>query len=887
MSADSKKRTWRLSQVAGKFNVGTQSIVSFLSSVGYNITGNPNTKITEEQFRALEREFAISAMEKEEASLLNIGTAPEDVVIHPETQSRSTRKIEEKIRIQNLSSTERIAPKPTVAPVEAPPPTSPSKLKGPKVVGKIDIDKKSKASPPKPSVEANAQPSETKTTDDIPKAKPAKEKTSPEIPPTPKKEVLRIRKTAIQGPTVIDKIDIKESAPESEAKTTSKEKRKRPRRRLAPPALSLGPVQKPEKKSETEGLSTQEIKENIKATLAKMSQSHAPTPAKSKLRKEKRSSRSQAEEQESTQEAKILQTTAFVSVNDLAALMSINVNDLISTCMQMGMFVSINQRLDSEAITVLADEYGYEVQFSTPEEEQPVDNNEDLPDDTTRAPIITIMGHVDHGKTSLLDFIRSTTVTTAEAGGITQHIGAYEVSTQKGRNIVFLDTPGHAAFTAMRARGASLTDVAVIIVAADDNVMPQTKEAINHVKIASVPFLVAINKVDKADSDPEKIREQLSKFNVLVEEWGGKIQSQEVSAKTGQGIDQLLEKLLLEADLLELKANPQKSPTGSVIEASLDKGRGYVTNLLVQNGTLKIGDALLAGLHAGKIKAMFDHLGKPIKTAGPSTPVQILGLDGPPQAGDKFKVLKNEREAREIANKRQQIARQQSIRTQKHITLDEIGRRLALGSFKELNILIKGDVDGSVEALADALLKLSTEEVQVNIIHKGVGQISESDVLLATAADAIIIGFQVRPSEQAKTLSEKEQIEIRLYSVIFDAINEIKDAIKGMHAPKIEEITTATLEVRKIFKLPKIGTVAGCIVKEGTLNRAHTLRIIRDGTVIHQGTLNQLKRFKDDVNEVKENYECGLSLKNYHDIQIGDLIEGFTKQEIQITHPKE
>ena len=877
MATDSKKRSMRLSQVARKLNVGTGSIVTFLKSQGHIIVNDTNTKISSEQFVVLQREFATAALDKEEASLLDIGApSTEDVVIHTEDHSRNFRKTDERIRIKNLTATQEIASTP--APEEATKaPKSPArkgsaikasstKLQGPKVVGKIAIEKPSTATKETEAAAEVARPAARPSKSDTPEA---------EKPKPSEEDVLRARKVPLKGPVVVDKIELKEPPPKGE-------KKKRPRKRLptAASASTTSSEKKQDKKAEEKELSVKEINENIKATLAKLSQSSTTAPSKGKFRKEKQIARSQEETPSEATETKILQTTEFVSVSDLAALMEVSVNDLIATCMQMGMFVSINQRLDSEAISVLADEFGYEVQFSAAEEEElVVDTSEELPDDSPRAPIVTIMGHVDHGKTSLLDFIRNTKVTAAEAGGITQHIGAYEVTTKDSRKIVFLDTPGHAAFTAMRARGARLTDLAVIVVAADDSVMPQTEEAINHVKVAGVPFLIAINKVDKEGADPEKIREQLSKLNVLVEEWGGKVQSQEISAKTGQGVDQLLEKMLLEADILELKANPKKRATGSVIEATLDKGRGYVANLLVQNGTLSVGEVLLAGLHVGKIKAMFDHLGKRIKRTGPATPVQILGLDGPPQAGDKFNVMQNEREARSVANKRQQIARQQNIRTKKHITLDEIGRRLALGSFKELNILVKGDVDGSVEALSDALLKLSTEEVQVNIIHKAVGQISESDVLLATASDAIIVGFQVRPSDNAKTIAEKEEIEIRLYSVIFDAIDEIKDAIKGMHAPKIEEVITATLEVREVFKIPKVGIVAGCMVKEGALKREHLLRVIRDGIVIHQGELGQLKRFKEDVGEVKQGYECGLSLKNYSDIQVGDLIEGYTKQE--------
>jgi translation initiation factor IF-2 len=552
--------------------------------------------------------------------------------------------------------------------------------------------------------------------------------------------------------------------------------------------------------------------------------------------------------------------------------------------MTLGMFVSINQRLDAESITVIADEFGYNVEFTSEDDNVDIEEVEDAETDLTeRAPIVTIMGHVDHGKTSLLDYIRDSRVTSGEAGGITQHIGAYDVTTDNGKKIAFLDTPGHEAFTAMRARGAKITDIVIIVVAADDDVMPQTKEAINHAQVAGVPIVIAINKVDKPNANPDKVRESLSGINILVEDWGGKYQCQEISAKTGQGVEELLEKVLLEAELLELKANPNKKAVGSVVEATLDKGRGYVTTLMVQAGSLSVGDIVLAGSYFGKVKAMFDHKGKKLKKVGPSTPVQMLGLDGAPQAGDKFNVMESDKEAREVANKREQILREQSIRTKKHITLDEIGRRLAIGSFKELNIIVKGDVDGSVEALSDSLLKLSTNEVQVNIIHKGVGQISESDVLLASASDAIIVGFQVRPSGSAKKIAEKDEIEIRLYSVIYDAINEVKDAMEGLLAPTVEEFITGNIEVRDIFKISKVGTVAGCYVTDGYVKRSNNIRLIRDGIVTYSGEIGQLKRFKDDVQEVKSGYECGISIKGFNDIKVGDVIEGYEEREVKRT----
>lgn len=633
---------------------------------------------------------------------------------------------------------------------------------------------------------------------------------------------------------------------------------------------------------------TSDVNASIRATQARMTGNARPTRGV-KAKSDRRDTRRQREGERllaEQEEAKILKVTEFVSANDLASFMDVSVNEVISVCMSLGMFVSINQRLDAEAITVIADEFGFDVQFVSAEEEVDSSVTEEADAEDTlidRAPIVTIMGHVDHGKTSLLDYIRRTRVAAGEAGGITQHIGAYGVKTDDGRPVTFLDTPGHEAFTAMRARGAKVTDVVIIVIAADDSVMPQTREAINHAQVAGVPIVFAFSKVDKPGADTEKIRNELSQMNLLVEEWGGKYQTQEISSKSGMGIPELLEKVLLEAELLELKANPERRAVGTVVEASLDKGRGYVSTILVQTGTLKVGDIVLVGAHYGRIRAMTDALGKRLKEAGPSTPVQILGLPGAPQAGDKFNVMETEREAREIANKREQLLREQTLRTRKHITLEEIGRRKAIGTFKELNAIVKGDVDGSVEALSDSLLQLSTDEVQVNIIHKAVGQISESDVLLASASDAIIIGFQVRPSVNARKLAEQEQIEIRMYSIIYDAINEVKDAMTGMLAPTVEEVVTGNIEVREVFKISKIGTVAGCYVTDGIIKRSNKIRVIRDFIVIHTGEISALKRFKDDVSEVRSNYECGLSIKNFNDIEQGDVIEGFEFKEVKRT----
>lgn len=636
-----------------------------------------------------------------------------------------------------------------------------------------------------------------------------------------------------------------------------------------------------------EAPSQADVRKSIQQTNARM-QGNTPNRGADR-RRDRRADRAErdriASEQEEL-EAKILKVTEFVSANDLASLMNVSINEVISVCLNLGMFVSINQRLDAEAITVIADEFGYDVQFVSAEDETEagIDVAADDPEDLApRAPIVTIMGHVDHGKTSLLDYIRRAKVAAGEAGGITQHIGAYSVKTSDDRMITFLDTPGHEAFTAMRARGAKVTDVVIIVIAADDSVMPQTREAINHAQVAGVPIVFAFSKVDKPGADAEKIRTELAAMNLLVEEWGGKYQAQEISSKSGMGVDELLEKVLLEAELLELKANPNRRALGTVIEASLDKGRGYVSTVLVENGTLRQGDIMLVGAHYGRIRAMTNDRGDRIKEAGPAQPVQILGLPGAPQAGDKFNVMETEREAREIANKREQLLREQTLRTRKHITLEEIGRRKAIGSFKELNVIVKGDVDGSVEALSDSLLQLSTEEVQVNIIHKAVGQISESDVLLASASDAVIVGFQVRPSSNARRLAEQEQIEIRLYSIIYDAINEVKDAMEGLLAPTTEEVITGNIDVREVFKISKIGTVAGCYVTDGIIKRNHKIRVIRDFIVIHTGEISALKRFKDDVNEVRSGYECGLSVKNFNDIEVGDTIEAFEIKEVKRT----
>ena len=632
-------------------------------------------------------------------------------------------------------------------------------------------------------------------------------------------------------------------------------------------------------------VSDEDVAKQVKETLARLTSKGKNKT--SKYRKEKRdtiSARQQELESQEMAESKVLKITEFVTANELASMMDISVNQVIATCMSIGMMVSINQRLDAETINLVADEFGFKTEYVSAEVAEAITEEEDDPEDLQpRAPIVTVMGHVDHGKTSLLDYIRKANVIAGEAGGITQHIGAYNVKMENGRHITFLDTPGHEAFTAMRARGAKVTDIAIIIVAADDNVMPQTKEAINHAMAAGVPIVFAINKVDKPTANPDKIKEELANMNFLVEEWGGKYQSQDVSAKKGAGVAELMEKVLLEADLLDLKANPQRRATGSIIESTLDKGRGYVATVLVSNGTLKMGDIVLAGTNYGRVKAMFNERNQRIKEAGPSEPVLILGLNGAPQAGDAFHVIETEQEAREIANKREQLQREQGLRTQKLLTLDEVGRRIALGNFQELNIIVKGDVDGSIEALSDSLIKLSTPQIQVNVIHKAVGQISESDVTLAAASNAIIIGFQVRPSASARRFAEQEGVDIRMYSIIYDAIEEVKAAMEGMLAPEMKEEVTASIEVMEVFHITKVGTVAGAIVREGKVKRSDKARLIRDGIVIFTGEINALKRFKDDVKEVATNFECGISLQNYNDIKVGDIIESYQEVEVKQT----
>ncbi|HYG04424.1 MAG TPA: translation initiation factor IF-2 [Chryseosolibacter sp.] len=907
----------RLGQASRKLNVGHNTILEFLAKKGFTVENNPNAKLTGEQYAMLAKEYASSASEKLEASGLTIGTKHvENVVIEREKEPVKKRTDEEEnVLIKNLGSNVKTKEEPKPEKVEREKP----KLEGIKVVGKIELEKKAAAKKEEVKEEETPVAEVSKPAEEpkpVVEEKPAVKEAPVAAEPVAEKQpdtqdLIKGKADKLKGLKVVDKIELpaerkKETPVASSSEAKDDRKGKRPRKRIAsdppqgqpnqqqqqrgarPPHQQRGrSPQAPLPKNPKEEPSEKEIQDQIRATLAKLSGGGNKKSSGAKYRREKRQNYNEAQEQQMLQDqqaSKTLRVTEFISANDLASLMNVSVNEVISTCLGLGMFVSINQRLDAEAITVIADEFGYEVQFSSNEDElivqEAADEEEEL---EFRAPIVTIMGHVDHGKTSLLDYIRNTKVTASEAGGITQHIGAYDVTTKSGNKIAFLDTPGHEAFTAMRARGAKLTDIAIIVVAADDDVMPQTKEAINHAQVAGVPIVIAINKVDKPSANPDKIRESLSKNNILVEEWGGKYQCQEISAKSGKGIEDLLEKVLLEAELLNLKANPNRSAQGSIIEASLDKGRGYVATVMVQSGTLKIGDIMLAGANYGRVKAMFEDTGKKITEAGPSTPVVVLGLDGAPQAGEKFNVMETDREARELATKRSQLLREQSMRTKKHITLDEIGRRLAIGSFKQLNVIVKGDVDGSVEALSDSLLKLSTPEVQVAIIHKGVGQISESDVLLASASDAIILGFQVRPSSPAKRIAENEEIEIRLYSIIYDAINEVRDAMEGMLAPQVEEVITGNAEVREVFKISKVGTIAGCMVTDGIIKRANPIRIIRDGIVLYQGKLHSLKRFKDDASEVRSGFDCGIGIDGFNDMQVGDVIESYENREVKRT----
>jgi translation initiation factor IF-2 len=894
----------RINKVLRELNISLDRAVDFLESKGIEIEKSPNTKISQEVYDTLSDEFQTDATKREKAQEVSEAKLKEKEAL----REKREREIEEKEKRQ----AEREAEKQAVVKAKA-------ELSGPKQVGKIDLNKD------KPKAEEKEQPktepkpekvAEAKTTKPKAKKEPEveeKKKTKPILTRKeklakedeegePAEATLKTQYKKLSGPKPVgEKIDLsqfkKPKKKKDDKKPAASTDNKRKRRRISKGGNNAGGKPnfdnrrggnkgrgnsraKVVKEEPTEA----DVQKQIRETLEKL-QGKSNKGKGAKYRREKRDQhreQSAIDQEIAAAESKTIKVTEFVTVSEIATMMEVGVTEVISACMSLGMMVTMNQRLDAETLTIVAEEFGYGVEFVTSDIEESIEEVDDDPKDLKpRAPIVTVMGHVDHGKTSLLDYIREENVIAGESGGITQHIGAYGVELENGQEIAFLDTPGHEAFTAMRARGAQVTDIAIIVVAADDAIMPQTKEAISHAQAAGVPIVFAINKIDKPDANPEKVKEGLAAMNLLVEDWGGKIQSHDISAKMGTGVKELLEKVLLEAELLELKANPNKPAQGTVVEAYLDKGRGYVSTILVQAGTLKVGDYVLAGKNSGKVKAMQDERGNDVEEAGPATPVSILGLDGAPQAGDKFNVFQDEREAKQIATKRTQLQREQSVRTQRHITLDEIGRRIALGDFQELNIILKGDVDGSVEALTDSFQKLSTEEIQVNIIHKGVGAITESDVLLATASDAIIVGFNVRPVGNARMIADKEEIDIRTYSIIYAAINDLKDAMEGMLSPEVKEEVTGTAEIREIFKVSKIGNIAGCMVMNGKIYRKSGIRIIRDGVVIHTGELEALKRFKDDVKEVGKGYDCGMQIKGFNDIVIGDVIEAFEEVEVK------
>jgi translation initiation factor IF-2 len=973
----------RLSIIAKEFNVGVSTMVDFLHKKGFaEVDINPNTKVSEDMFVLLEKEYRSDFKAKKEIDKVlgdfkhkpkkesisiedvrhdNDGEDDVFVPSKPSHQVDVDIKVVGKIDLSTLNKKKEPVAQPVVEKKPEPPVVKPEPEK-PVVVAEKPVEQpKAEEEPVKEKKEIEHIPTRVEKLGEEIKVvgkidlNPPKQHSKPILNQAPKAEqplqvepaVVKVQAAPVAepskeaelfkpsqakkltGPTVVGKIELpvdpqrtseadrknkkkkrkrirkekervdipagsqQQQQQQGAAPTTATPGEKRPpstltKRDLTKPAPQPGAaaankvVSKLKKRPARTEVNEEDVQKQVKDTLARLT---AKGKSKtSKHRRDKRDALSQrhmAEMEQSALDEQVIKVTEFVTANELASMMDVPVNKIIGTCMSLGLFVSINQRLDAETISLVAEEYGFTVEFISAEVaaaiEEEIDSEEDL---IPRPPIVTVMGHVDHGKTSLLDYIRRANVIAGEAGGITQHIGAYGVKLENGRQITFLDTPGHEAFTAMRARGAQVTDIAIIIVAADDSVMPQTIEAINHAAAAGVPIVFAINKVDKAHANPEKIKEALAQMNYLVEDWGGKYQCQEISAKTGMNIETLLEKVLLEADMLELKANPNKRAVGSIIESTLDKGRGYVATLLVQTGSLRVGDMIIAGSHYGHIKAMFNERGQKVTVAGPSEPVLVLGLNGAPQAGEKVNMMADEREAKEIATKREQLQREQGMRTKKHITLDEIGRRIAIGNFQELNVIVKGDVDGSIEALSDSLIKLSTEEIQVNVIHKAVGQISESDIMLAAASNAIVIGFQVRPSMAARKLAEKEEIDIRLYSIIYAAIEELKSAMEGMLSPEIKEQITSTIEVRDVFKITKVGTVAGCLVREGKAKRNSKIRLIRDGIVVFTGELGSLKRFKDDVKDVASGYECGLNIHNYNDIKIGDLIETFEEVEV-------
>ncbi|MGB5988557.1 MAG: translation initiation factor IF-2 [Marinifilaceae bacterium] len=902
------EKTIRLNKVAREFNVGISTLVDFLNNKGHKLDSNPNTKISDDQYKILNKEFSSdinlkkeskkvdlksSRMKKETISIESEKAPIEEVSIKDEVKLESNIKVVGKIELNKPATNKPVNKKEAkkvevkkevkeVKEVKAPivkkenvtkveqkektventiVPSTPTIRDEVKVVGKIDLDAINQRTRPARKTKAEKE-KERKEKEGDKRKKPSDGTTS--TGDNAKRKRKRIHKKD-------EKVDITKPVERNKIELKKRNFKK-----------NIGGKRKPIVKAE---VSEVDVQKQIKETLARLTSKGKSKG--SRHRKDKREAytqKRQAEEEKAELEKMIIKIAEFVTCNELATLMNVQVNDIISACMSLGLFVSINQRLDAETINLVADEFGHEVEFISADQEDETaeeEEEEDAANLEARPPIITVMGHVDHGKTSLLDYIRSANVIAGEAGGITQHIGAYNVTMKSGKKITFLDTPGHEAFTAMRARGAQVTDIAIIIVAADDDVMPQTKEAINHAAAAGVPIVFAINKIDKPGADPERVKSSLANMNYLVEDWGGKYQCQEISAKQGINIEELMEKVLLEAEMLEVKANPNKVAVGTIIESSLDKGRGYVATLLVQSGTLKVGDVILAGQYTGHVKAMFNERNNKIDNVGPAEPAIVLGLNGAPQAGDKFKVYENEKEAKTIAVRREQIQREQGIRTQKHITLDEIGRRIAIGNFQELNVIVKGDVDGSIEALSDSLIKLSTPEIQVNVIHKAVGQISEGDVMLATASNAIIIGFQVRPSVSARRMAEAEEIDIRLYSIIYDAIEEIKSAMEGMLSPDIKEEIVAQVEVLETFKITKVGTIAGCQVRDGKIKRNSKIRLVRDGIVVHTGTLAALKRFKDDVKEVGNGYECGVSIEKFNDIKVGDFIEAFEEVEVQ------
>ena len=902
-------KTIRLKKLATEANISVERIIEFLHEHGIEEDFNPNTKVLPEWHELIMQEFSSDKDLKDKSSKVShVRKERKSLAIDTATEKASETPIVEQLKEVPVAKAEHEA-KP-----EPEPEVQDQKVKeekvGPTIVGKIDLEKSKSKKKEKPeeeevketakgkSEEVKAEKEDKPVKEEKPKAEEskakAKESKAEEAKKPEESETIKAKAKILKAPTVIGKIELpKKPKPAASSSDKKSDNRKQKRRRITTKAVDVNKVaktggpgaRKQRRKAATRKpeLTEEEIQKEIKETLARLSTSKKSKGAK--LRRQKRQDRELQAEEEQIQidaEKSILKVTEFVTVSDLASLMDKSPTDIIAALMSLGIFASINQRLDAETMTIIADEFGYQVEFTTSDVSEMIEEEEDKEEELIhRSPIVTVMGHVDHGKTSLLDFIRSENVIGGEAGGITQHIGAYNVTLENDRKITFLDTPGHEAFTAMRARGAQVTDIAIIIVAADDNVMPQTKEAINHAQAAGVPMVFAINKIDRPEANVERIKQELSSMNILVEDWGGKYQSHDISAKTGEGIDELLEKVLLEAELLELKANPNKRAVGTVIESSLDKGRGFVTTVLVESGTMKVGDPILVGQYYGKVKAMFNERGQTIEEAGPAIPVSLLGLNGAPNAGDRFNIMNDEREGKLMANKREKLIREQGIRTQKHITLDEIGRRIAIGEFNELNIIVKGDVDGSIEALSDSLLKLSTDKVQVNIIHKGVGQISESDVMLASASDAIIIGFQVRPSADARRVAEAEEIQIKLYSVIYSAIEDIKDAMEGMLSAKIEEEITGSAEVRDTFKVSKSGTVAGCFVLDGKLIRNNKVRLIRDGIVIYQGDLGSLRRFKDDVKEVARGYECGLNIDKFNDIKVGDIIESYQEVEVK------